>query len=254
MRTVRQLLKSAVVGLLALSVVGCAHNLEVKNLNAYRNVTNQPLLKPAVVGITTTSGDFDSRRIIRAVTQELARYSAETVFPYAPAGAKPVDIIANIDVKPQYYGSGVNFLISWPGFLIFTPAWNGYVYTVKFDVTVSLVKSVNGEQIDQFTVPLNLNVRHADINRTWVEGAGWFFWTTPALVGAFFHIQYDDNVTTLLLNKAEVPLADYIAQEIVVRINKSGKFTKIQRNGIDFYFAGLLPVEGFQLGGNPPMF
>jgi hypothetical protein len=239
MRTAIQLLKYAVVGLLALNVVGCAHNLEVKNLNSYHNTVMQPLLKPAVVGITTTSGDFDCRRIVRAIAQELGKYSAETVFPYAPAGSKKVDVVANIDVKPKYEGSGANFFISWPGFLIWTPAWNGYVYNVTFDVNVSLAKSATGEQIDQFTIPLNLDVRHADMNRTWVEGAGWFFWTTPAFIGAFFHIRYDDNVTTLLLNKVELPLADYIAQEIVNRINKSGKFTRIERHVDVLYFAGL---------------
>ena len=50
-----------------------------------------------------------------------------------------VDFIVKLDIPTEYKGSGWNFLINFPGFLIFTPAWNGYVYKVNHTVDILLI-------------------------------------------------------------------------------------------------------------------
>jgi hypothetical protein len=62
------------------------------------------------------------------------------------------------------------------------------------------------------------------MNRTWTE-ISWFEVSIIALVGGIVFMEYDTSVTPLVSEKVETPLGRYIAQEIVKRINASGKFT-----------------------------
>jgi hypothetical protein len=148
--------------------------------------------------------------------------------PYAPTSEKEVDVVVNIDVQTEHDGSGWNFLINFPGFLIFAPAWNGYIYEVKYTINVAIRKAGSKDVIDQFKLPLALDVRHASYNRTWTE-VSWFEVGIIALVGGFVFIGYDDHVTPLVSDKVETPLGKYIAQDIVKRINASGKFAYIHQ-------------------------
>jgi len=111
-------------------------------------------------------------------------------------------------------------LVNNPGFLIFTPAWHGYIYEVKYTVNCTLTKSGTGETIDQFRIPIALNVRHAAINRTWTE-LSWLEVSVIAFVGGLAFIAYDESVTPLVSEKVDIPLGKYIAQEIVKRINEN---------------------------------
>ena len=124
-------------------------------------------------------------------------------------------------MRPEYKGSGWNFLINFPGFLIFTPAWNGYVYRVNYDVDVLLSKASDSTKIDSFSLPIHLNVRHADFNRTWTE-ISYFEVGVIALVGGIVFTGYDDNVSQLVIDKIEVPIGEYVAQDIVSRLNNFG--------------------------------
>jgi len=67
----------------------------------------------------------------------------------------------------------LNFLINWPGFLIFMPAINGYIYEANYDVEVTLTEAAGDSKIDTWSIPIRLNLRHAAMNRTWTE-VGWF--------------------------------------------------------------------------------
>lgn len=139
------------------------------------------------------------------------------MMPYFSAG-KRADVIASIGVKSVYGGSGWNFLINWPGFLIFTPAWHGYNYKVSHTIDVQLNRGDDSTQFASFSLPVVLNIRHADMNRTWTE-IGWLEWGIIPFVGGFVFISYDDNVTPLVAEKVAIPVGTYVAQEIVNRIN-----------------------------------
>ena len=201
-------------------LAGCSHTLEIKNLDAYRIMSMTRCEKPTSIGIASTDSDIYVQRLVKATGTALSKYTTgELVFPYLSQGDKKVDVIANVAVRPEYKSSGWNFLINWPGFLVFTPAWHGYVYKVNYNVDILLSEALENKKIDSFTIPIELDIRHADFDRTWTE-IGWLEWgITPLIGGIIFAGKYDPDVTPLAMEKIEQPTGDYIAQKIVSKIN-----------------------------------
>jgi hypothetical protein len=193
---------------------GCAHTLEVKNLSRYTAAGVQPLQRRLSVNVIVSAPDSDTERLARAAASELSKY-ADVVQAYGPK--KDVDVNASISIKPEYKGSGANFLINWPGFLVWAPAWHGYVYKANYDISILLTKGPSGEVVDSFRLPIYLDVRHADINRTWTE-ISWLEVSAIAFVGGIIFTRYDDTVTPILIDKIEHPIGEYVAQVIVQRL------------------------------------
>jgi hypothetical protein len=207
---------------------GCSHPLAIKNLDSYRAHGVTSLDKPLRIGIASTVSEPEQRRLLDGVANALGGSSAQIVMPYAPNSTKEVDVVATIDIEANHKGSGWNFLINWPGFLVWAPAWNGYIYEVKYTIDCTLTKGGTREAIDQFQIPIVLDVRHAAINRTWTE-LSWLEVSAIAFVGGIVFVNYDESVTPLVVEKIETPLGKFIAQEIVKRINGSGKFAHIDQ-------------------------
>ncbi len=218
------------VAMFVLFLGGCTHQLDVKNLRSYQNMSLASLEKTATIGIIATTDDIHSQKLVKAIARELAKYSANVLLPYSPAGSRKVDVIGRISIRADYKGSGWNFLINFPGFLIFTPAWHGYIYKVNYDVDIQLAKASDNKEIDSFTIPVHLNIRHAGINRTWTE-ISWLEVGAIAFIGGIVFTQYDHNVSPLLLDKIDSPIGDYIAQEIVNRINNFGDLGLMRKTG-----------------------
>jgi hypothetical protein len=219
----------AAAGLLALVFLsGCSHPLEVKNLNSYKSMELQSLPKRVSVGIIPQANDQPSKDLVKGVARELAQYSVDVVMPYQSATSRQVDVVASLDIGSEYKGSGWNFLVNFPGFLVFAPAWNGYIYKADYDVQVSLLDREKGSQIGSFTLDFPLDLRHSEIDRTWTQ-VSWLEVGIIAAVGGIAFTQYDPDVTPLLGEKIERPLGDHIAREIVNRI---GNYRDIQTLGV----------------------
>jgi hypothetical protein len=189
-------------------------------MGEYQSLTLKPLGRDVSIGVVpvpTASTDNACQRLIKATANSLSR-CANVVLP-CPADQK-VDYLVEISPKSEYKGSFWNwFPINWPGFLIFTPAWNGYAYKANYDFDMVIRKPEKGEQIASFSVPIHLKVRHADIDRTWTE-IGWLEWgVIPLVVGPFF-TAYDPDVTDQAMDKTEVQLGEYLAEKIISRIHE----------------------------------
>jgi len=211
---------------LILLMSGCAHPLQVKNLSSYTSMSINHLDKRLTIGIVPTTNEIDSKSLVKGIGEALGKYSAQVTLPYSTSSVKKVDVVANVSVRPEYRGSGWNFLVNFPGFLVWAPAWNGYIYKVNYNVDVSLTKASDGSRIDSWKIPVNLDIRHADMNRTWTE-ISWFEVGVIALVGGVLFTQYDKGVTPLVAANTHTTVGDYIAQEIVNRLNASGQFSHI---------------------------
>jgi len=209
---------------------GCAHSLDIKNLDAYRAHGLAQLDRPLTIGIQSDSDDTERCRLLDGVAAALGRSSAQVVMPYGPNSQKPVDVIAAIDIQTRHEGSGWNFLINWPGFLIWTPAWNGYIYEVNYTVNGTLIDAATKKPIDQFQLPIALDIRHADTHRTWTE-ISWLEVSAIAFVGGLLFMDYDEAVTPLVSDRVETPLGKHIAHEVVNRINASGQFAPLPPAG-----------------------
>ena len=195
----------------------CTHPLEIKNLHSYSGTSFNTLEKQISIGIISNSNDIYAKRILREVATGLSKYSAKVVYPYHPGGNKKVDYLAKVSVNPEYKGSGLNFLINWPGFIIFAPAWNGYIYEVNYYINAGIIRDSDKKEITNIKIPIKLDVRHASFNRTWTE-ISWFEVSAIAFIGGIVFTQYDNSLTPLVIEKVESQLGDYVAQEMVSSI------------------------------------
>lgn len=202
-----------------------------------------PLNNPLTIGIDSSIGDRDSQVIVKGVGTALQRHSATVLPPYFPASDHKADVVANIAIRPECKGSGWNFLITFPGFLIWTPAWHGYVYEVNYDVDITLTRCSDNRNIDSWSIPINLNLRHAGIDRTWTE-IGWLEFGVIPFVGGLIFIQYDTDVTPILTEKIEAPIGEYIAQQIITRINSHGEFAHLVSDGQPENLTTMLNMTG----------
>ena len=201
---------------------GCAHQLEIKNLSMYRNTSLMSLEKQARIGIVADTREMEGKRFIKDVADALRKYNIQATTAVS-LNKNNLDYIATITVDSEYKGSGWNFLIDWPGFIIFTPAWHGYIYKINHDFNVALTEGgSSNKQIDSFNIPVELDVRHAAFGRTWLAESGWWLlYSIPSAVGGVIHTSYDNNVTPIAHEKAAPVVADFIAQEIAGRLQKT---------------------------------
>ncbi len=216
----KMLLFAATAVALAFSV-GCSHPLRVTNIRSYQSLTLTSLDRPCTIGIVPLTDDFEGRRLIRNVGSALAQESATVVLPYQMKSANKADVVARIAIYPEFSGSHQSFLVTWPGYLVWAPAWHGYVYGADFTANVKLTKGADDSLVEEWKIPVKLDIRHAAINRSWT-GIGWLEVGLIPFIGAFFFVEYDHSVTAPLLDKVERPLGEYIARQIIDRINRSG--------------------------------
>ena len=203
---------------MTLFTAGCTHQLTVTNLNKYKNIDINPLDRPLTIGIVSNYAKPDDQKLLNGIATALVNSSAKVLMPYANVKNGGADVVATIAIKSTYDGSGTNFWINFPGFMVWAPAWNGYIYEVNHTVDVKLANA-GGQQFERFSLPINLDIRHADINRTWTE-ASWLEFGAIALVGGIVFTGYDEKVTPLLADAIQMPVGNYISQEIIKRVNK----------------------------------
>ena len=221
---VTTLMRAVVIAAVCIAMAGCTHQLACKNIGDYRPTALGTVSKPLAIGIVPIGGDEYGDQLIRYVRDSLVlKYNAKVILPYLPGSSEPADIVATLSVKPKYEGSGWNFLVNFPGFLVFVPALNGYVYQVGYDTSVVLQNTEDSTTIATFEVPITLNLRHADINRTWTE-VSWLEFGVIAFVGGIVFTQYDTNVSPIVMKDLGPQLGEYLATEIMNRVKKSGQF------------------------------
>lgn len=207
-------------------LVGCTHSLEIKNLNQYQTSSLNTLSRELSMGVMTTNSHNDGQLLVTGTAQALSNYIGNIRYPYSAASSERVDIISKISVSSDHKGSGYNFFINFPGFLVWAPAWNGYIYEPSYNVDIKMLMSHDNSLIDSFTIPVKLDVRHASITRTWTE-VTWLEFGVIGFVGGLVFMRYDDDVTRLVEEVIQKPIGDFIAQEIAVRLRNSKKYQEL---------------------------
>lgn len=203
--------------MLAVVLSGCTHPMAVKNLNNYHNKTVVALDERLRIGIRANAADLNGHRLIHAVGRDLLKYNAQVTTAVDETNGF-VDVIANISVVSKYRGSGWNYWADFPGFLIWFPSWHGYNYEVMYDMDVTLNDARTGKLINAMYIPVRLDVKHADIDRTWVDGVAWPTLGISALIGGLHNMTYDETVTPLVRQEADPVIADYVAQQIALTL------------------------------------
>jgi len=193
-------------------ILGCTHTLEVKNLTDYKASCSS---KPIILGINTNIQDLYDRRLVDEVVNSLQKYVKQVIMAYSLNTEKnPADVVISIDCYSKYRGSWVNFFINWPGYLIWCPAWNGYVYKANYDFQITLTDPKTGNTFSNFNVPIHYKLRQAEFDRTWTE-IGWLEWGVIPFIGGIFFTKYDPDITSDVVDKVSPYTGSYIASRIL---------------------------------------
>lgn len=204
-----------VLAVAAFLASGCAHTLEVKNLELYKAEFINSQSTGATVGLISVASQPEEERLVIATANALKRDGFKLTHPFFPNDENKalVDFIVKLTTSSNYQGSGWNFLINWPGFLLWTPAWHGYDYRAIYNFDADITDMKHNRTLPRLSIPIDLDIRHAAINRTWTE-VSWFEWSAIAFIGGIVFTRYDKSVTPLLLDATETHIGDYVSSKI----------------------------------------
>jgi hypothetical protein len=194
---------------------GCTHSMQVKNLHAYSKSASAP--KSLKLALDTTSGKADESELAAFVQESLQKHSAveRVVVGPGPQDFHP-DLVVSVAPHTSYEGSGWNYIVSFPGFLLFTHAWNGFVYKANVVTDVS-VRTPGGAPPLTRTLQAQYDLRHCDFGRGAWTSSGWYMpgWGATNLVVGAFMIPYDDDATPDFLKEVRDAYGQYVANSIV---------------------------------------
>lgn len=198
-------------------VSGCSHQMHITNTEDYFSPPSPPLAKPIKLGITSSSvTDPKTGRYVNAVVDALQRSGnfERVLYPFSQTvNQGQADMLVDIAVKPKYDGSGANFFINFPGFLIFAPAIWGYKYNAEIETQIN-VTDLKTNASKQFTIPTKYIFRHADTGRTWTE-VSWLEVGVIALIGGVVFTGYDEDTTPEFITVVSPNYGAYVSRKIV---------------------------------------
>jgi hypothetical protein len=154
-------------------------------------------------------------KYVNAIVDALQRTGSFTrvIRPYIDAAHRDqVAAVVDITVNPRYSGSGTNFFVNFPGFLIWAPAIWGYGYVAEIETTAIIKKKDGSTQ--QVAIPTKYYFRQAEIDRTWTE-ISWLEVGVIALIGGIVFINYDDDVTDEFIAKVSANYGPHVGSKIV---------------------------------------
>ncbi|MBF0330470.1 MAG: hypothetical protein HQL17_00930 [Candidatus Omnitrophica bacterium] len=195
---------------------GCSHQLTMQNLDMYKAGFMNSASAKVVVGIVATTNKPEEERLLVAVANAFKRDGATIIYPFYSneESLKKVDFVAKIATSSEFKGSGMNFLVNWPGFLIWAPALFGYGYTAAFNFDVDISDIKKNTTLPRISIPVELKFRHAAMGRTWTE-ISWFEVGVIAFIGGICFTQYDSSVTPSVMNTVEYKVGDYVESKIL---------------------------------------
>lgn len=205
----------AVLVAMALLAMSCAHPLAVKNIGLYKPTFTSSQQRTITVGLSASTASPEEERLVLAVTNAMKRDGFRVTYPFFPTeeSLPTVEYLVKVTTSSEYKGSGWNFLINWPGFLIWTPAWHGYRYRALYGFDVDITDTKTNTTLPRQSISVDLDIRHADMGRTWTE-ISWLEWSAIAFIGGLIFTRYDTDVTPLLVDATEHKIGDYVASKI----------------------------------------
>ncbi len=218
---------SVQISLLAALVLGssaCSHPLKVKNLDLYSvPIRLSSFENPPNVGILPYTGQPDGlfyfNTLVERINASPTVNEVHTYYiPKRSAGGFQPDLILSINPKVNYRSSGWNFLINWPGFLIFTPSWNGYVYHADI-VTQFVIHDGKSNVLSESQIPISYSIRQAAMNRTIFTGLTWLEVSALALFGGIYNANvFDRNIIGPLQTHIKDNYGNYISNQFQPKV------------------------------------
>lgn len=197
---------------------GCSHQLQIKNFGAYavpmRLIRINP---PARVAIRPFAGTADDLFYFNALVERLQRdsgaYEVRTDWSGSASDFSP-ELVLSFDPKVAYRSSWVNIPINFPGFLLWIPAANGYVYKVDLNTDVG-VYAPDGTELQKLTVPMQYNLRHSEFDRTSLAEISWFEVGIISLTsGIYGSLNFDPDLVQPFQQNVRENYASYVLNRV----------------------------------------
>ena len=213
-------MRGTVAFVLAALLCGCSHDLEIRDLDRFSERVMDASQAGLSVGLALDSSDLDDEILAQEVASALQRQARYHV-TYPATDFTRADVFIRMTlVEQEKTGSVGNFFVCFPGFLLFTHAWLGYAYHSTLTVRCDLVAAVTGEHIGTIEVPIGLDMRQAELDRTWANGfLGWYYAGIPCFINGFFCVPYDPDLDPVLRREVFPILGAHVASQISRPLN-----------------------------------
>lgn len=207
----------------ALALGGCSHSFEWRNAEDYRALAFDTSREGLLVALSCDSEEADTQELCFEIAKSLSERGGYRV--RYPADARmSANVRVRVSVTDDRYGSFGNILVAFPGYFIFTPGWLGYGYTIERNVTCT-ISAGNGKPMGELTLPITLNVRHADAGRTWATSTIWPL-APLSLLNGLYCVTYDSDVDAQVVENIYPTLGAYIAGKIIAEVNGASAPTR----------------------------
>ena len=191
-------------------LISCSHQLTLKNATQYSESTVY-VDKSITIGVSPNALEED---LLNIVVDELYNLpNCKVRYPYQKNLRQPVDYIVDINITVKYLGSGTNFIISWPGFLIFAPVWNGFIYHADIWTNIKIRDFKSGDVLMSEKYNTNYRCNQSELDRTFIE-ISYVEYGVIALIGGILNMSYDKDITPDFKQALSRPYGQYIARKI----------------------------------------
>jgi hypothetical protein len=171
------------------------------------------------IAVLPYAGPAESRIFFQHVVDGLrahpsvAQLRTDWNWDYYEPGFEP-DVALRITPRVEYRGSAWNLPITFPGFLVFAHAWNGYVYTGDAVTDIEILDPITREVIESSEIPTRYSMRHTAFDRGFWAGTGWWMpgYGATALLAGLVFIGYDEDATDPFHNVIQRPYGEYVAE------------------------------------------
>mgnify|MGYP005839404251 FL=1 len=206
------------LSLLCLALVwwsGCAYPFRVTNLDEHHKPWPPPApLKLALQSTSSAEGQsfFDA---LQQVLWHAKNVDKLQVPHYGEAADPDVEFVVDVAVRPELKGDPLNYWITFPGFVLLTHAWYGFVYHAELRTQYSIYAPPRavGTPLHERTVLPQYHIRFCDEDRAAATLTGWLLpgWgLTNALLG-FYMVSWDPDGLVELYRRVGSQFGAYVA-------------------------------------------
>lgn len=197
-------------------VSGCSYPLSITSEPKSNGSNKSP--KPVSLGFSHTED-----KLINSVIDEVGRYatikSAKKDYQFG-TGVEAPDYMCELSQTTSYNASGQNFIITFPGFLIFTHSWLGYKYYIDI-ATQSKVLTPDGVVKTEAVFTTPYEIRFTSFARGASSSLGWFtpgYGVLNIITATIFATSYDDRATPSFIENVKPSYSMYVSKELLNQI------------------------------------
>jgi len=195
--------------------MGCSHTLQIKNLQDFTLPFEIKEDERKInLGIKSCACNSDQIWYFNTVIESLSSRREfghlSTNYVEGRGNLKP-DFVISVEPHVKYETSGVNFFINFPGGLIFTPAWNGYVYYANVTTNMTIWDG-NEKELKRIGIDTPYSIRQSEFDRAW-----WpiFQFSLFNIIGGIYtSTVYDSDITPEVKDAIKTNYGSYVTERI----------------------------------------